>query len=156
MRPNDTCTSYKQNAELTHCFLSIFIFYSVRKSPSPPHLPSSYFFFKHLMTTSTSLSFFWFSPECNFFFSWSIVKGKGVGGRTYSIGIYKGGIFWIFLFYVHCFICRPSDFTVLEDAGIEPSSVTLWQEDVLTSRLDLIHSRLDLIHISARSHPQLG
>ncbi len=38
----------------------------------------------------------------------------------------KGGFFWIFLsMYViqHGFICRPSDSTVSEDAGIEPRTV---------------------------------
>jgi hypothetical protein len=38
----------------------------------------------------------------------------------------------------HCFICRPSDSTVSEDAGIEPRTVT-------TSALALRHS--------ARCHP---
>ncbi len=48
----------------------------------------------------------------------------------------------------HCFICRPSDFTVSEDAGIEPRIVatTALAADALTTRLDLIHFRLDLIH----------
>ncbi len=33
--------------------------------------------------------------------------------------------FFSFFMYVfqHCFICRPSDFTVSEDAGIEPRTV---------------------------------
>jgi len=37
----------------------------------------------------------------------------------------KGGFFVFFLMYViqHCFICRPSDFTVSEDARIEPRTV---------------------------------
>ncbi len=39
----------------------------------------------------------------------------------------KGGFFGIFLFYVRystlLFICRPSDSTVCEDAGIEPRTV---------------------------------
>jgi hypothetical protein len=42
----------------------------------------------------------------------------------------------------HCFICRPSDSTVSEDAGIEPRTVTTirhWLSDALTIRLDLIH-----------------
>jgi hypothetical protein len=50
----------------------------------------------------------------------------------------------------HPFICRPSDTTVSEDAGIEPriccdfgiDSQTLY----LTTWLDLIHTWLDLIH----------
>jgi hypothetical protein len=34
------------------------------------------------------------------------------------------GIFWIFSFYVqHCFICRPTDSIVSEDAEIEPGTV---------------------------------
>jgi hypothetical protein len=38
----------------------------------------------------------------------------------------KGDLFLVFLLmYViqHCFICRPSDSTVSEDAGIEPRTV---------------------------------
>jgi len=36
--------------------------------------------------------------------------------------VIQWGIFWIFLMYFigHCFVCRPSDSTVSEDAGIEP------------------------------------
>ncbi len=43
-------------------------------------------------------------------------------------------IFFIY-FIQHCFICRPSDSTVSEDAGIEPMTVkTLdWQSDALTA-----------------------
>jgi hypothetical protein len=35
------------------------------------------------------------------------------------------GFVWIFLthFILHCFICLPSDYTVSEDAGIEPRTV---------------------------------
>jgi hypothetical protein len=57
------------------------------------------------------------------------------------------GIFWIFyLMYViqHCFICRPSDSTVSEDAGIEPRTVATLE---LTARRS---------NHSARSHPQLS
>jgi hypothetical protein len=38
----------------------------------------------------------------------------------------KGGIFSPFFMYViqHCVICRTSDSTVSEDAGIEPRTVT--------------------------------
>ncbi len=48
----------------------------------------------------------------------------------------------------HCFICRPSDSTVSEDAGSNPRLLQLWhwQSDALTARLDLIHTKLDLIH----------
>jgi hypothetical protein len=46
----------------------------------------------------------------------------------------------VFLKYLiqHCLICRPSDFTVSEDAGIEPKAVLrlrLWQSDALTTWL---------------------
>ncbi len=55
------------------------------------------------------------------------------------------GDFWIFLCFIqHCFICRPSDSTVSEDAGIEPWTVA-------TSALAVRRS-----NHSARSHPQLG
>ncbi len=41
--------------------------------------------------------------------------------------ILTGGFFGFFLFSMnsiqHCFICRPSDSTVSEDAGIEPRTV---------------------------------
>ncbi len=53
----------------------------------------------------------------------------------------------LFFIYViqHCFICRPSDSTVSEDAGIEPDALTTW--------LDLIHHLLtkvrnDLAHLT--------
>jgi len=59
------------------------------------------------------------------------------------------GIFWIFFFpmhYIqHCFICRPSDSTVTEDAWIEPRTVAtsaLALTYALTIRLDLIPSKL--------------
>ncbi len=35
--------------------------------------------------------------------------------------------------FQHCFICRPSDSTVLEDAGIEPMSVAGWDSSHLTT-----------------------
>jgi hypothetical protein len=49
---------------------------------------------------------------------------------------------------LHCFICRPSDSAVSEDAEIEHRTVatTALLSDALTTRLDLIHARLDLIH----------
>ncbi len=59
--------------------------------------------------------------------------------------LWKGDI-WIFFLFMydiqHCFICRPSDSTVLEDAGIEPRTVA-------TTALAVRRSRR-----SARSHPQ--
>jgi hypothetical protein len=79
-----------------------------------------------------------------------------------------------FMFFIqHCFIWRPSNSTVSEDAGIEQWTVVIWQwqSDALPTLLDLIHTLarshpklwLDLIHIrldpipnSARSHPHFG
>ncbi len=50
------------------------------------------------------------------------------------------GFFWFFscVFIQHCFICRPSDSAVSEDAGIELGLMGLWhwQSDALTSRLE--------------------
>jgi hypothetical protein len=59
--------------------------------------------------------------------------------------ILKGDFFGFFLFMYdiqHCFICRPPDFTVLEDAGIEPRTVA-------TTALTVRRS-----NHSAGSHPQ--
>jgi hypothetical protein len=53
--------------------------------------------------------------------------------------------FFLFLYDIqHCFICRPSDSTVLGDAGIEPRTVA-------TTALAVRRSN----HV-ARSHPLLG
>jgi hypothetical protein len=56
------------------------------------------------------------------------------------------GIFWILFCFMyciqHCFICRPSDSTVSEDAGIESRTVatsTLAVRRSITTRLDIIH-----------------
>ncbi len=54
----------------------------------------------------------------------------------------KGGLFGIFVCDIqHCFICRPSDSTESEDAGIEPGQLRLrhWLSYALTTWLDLIH-----------------
>ncbi len=63
----------------------------------------------------------------------------------------KGGFFGFFLFLYdiqHCFICRPSDSTASEDAGIEPRTVATTALTVRRSN----HSA-DLF-LKARSHPQ--
>jgi hypothetical protein len=52
----------------------------------------------------------------------------------------------------HCFICRPSDSTVSEDAAIEPRTVAT---SALAVRRSNPISFLCSNH-SARSHPQLG
>jgi hypothetical protein len=53
------------------------------------------------------------------------------------------------MYYIqHCFICRPSDSTVSEDAGIEPRTVTTTALAVRRSN----HSARSHPH-SARSHP---
>jgi hypothetical protein len=54
----------------------------------------------------------------------------------------KGGFFLFFLFIYdiqHCFICRPSYWTVSEDAGIEPRAVA--NRDVAVIRSN--HSALN-------------
>jgi len=41
----------------------------------------------------------------------------------------------------HCFICRPSDSTVSEEAGIDPGTVeNLALADALNTRLDFFHT----------------
>jgi hypothetical protein len=79
----------------------------------------------------------------------------------------NSGLFW--MFYV-LFICRPSDSTVSQDAGMEPRTVATSALadrrsnhsasshphsarshphsaiDIIHTRLDFIHTRLDLIH----------
>jgi hypothetical protein len=63
-------------------------------------------------------------------------------------------------FIQHCFICRPSDATVSEDAEIDPGLLLLlqWKSDALTTGLDLIHKARSIhkasSHPQARSHPQ--
>jgi hypothetical protein len=50
--------------------------------------------------------------------------GNGLGSRPSSF--FTGGTFCFFLLMhgiQHCFLCRPSDSTVSEDAGIEPRTV---------------------------------
>jgi hypothetical protein len=72
--------------------------------------------------------------------------------------LFEGGFFGIFLFmYViqHCFICRPSDSTVSEDAGIVLRTVAAL---VLSARRSnhSARSHLDSVRYhphSARSHP---
>ncbi len=70
---------------------------------------------------------------------------------------FKQGVFFCIYFIQHCFICRLTDSTVSEVAGIEPRTVA--------TRPDLIHYSARLDHIqnsdryhphSARSHPKLG
>jgi hypothetical protein len=51
----------------------------------------------------------------------------------------------------HCFICRPSDPTVLEDAGIEPRIVAT-QPDALTTRLDVIHRNMKVVGRQSKSN----
>jgi hypothetical protein len=61
----------------------------------------------------------------------------------------KGRLFGFMYFIQHCFISRPSDSTVSEDAGIGPRTVAT---SALAVRRSII-TRLDIIHNSARSHP---
>ncbi len=71
-----------------------------------------------------------------------------------SIYLLKGRFFCKYVIQ-HCFICRPSNSTVSEEAGIKPrivAALTLTAKrsnhwlDPIHSRLDLIHTRLDRIH----------
>ncbi len=62
-------------------------------------------------------------------------------------------------FIQHCFICRPSDSTVSEDAGIEPRTVATTALIVRRSNLSAKYhpqTQLNLIHLSAKPHPPLG
>ncbi len=66
---------------------------------------------------------------------------------VFNSNFLKGGFFGFFLFmydFRHCFICRPSDTTVSEDAGIEPRTV-------VTTVLAVRRS-----NHSARYHPNLN
>ncbi len=73
---------------------------------------------------------------------------------------------FVMYFIQHCFISRPSDSFVSEDAGIEPRTVATVALAVRRSdlsagshpQLGYISStaRLYIIHSSAISHPQLG
>jgi len=57
----------------------------------------------------------------------------------------------------HCFIGRPSDFTVSADAGFELRTVAmiaLAAKRCNHKAIDLIHTREDLIHSYTRSHTQ--
>jgi hypothetical protein len=53
--------------------------------------------------------------------SWQFGNNIADRGNTFLMGAFV----WIFLFFMsvfqHCYICRPLDSTVSEDAGIEPS-----------------------------------
>jgi hypothetical protein len=66
------------------------------------------------------------------------------------LGKVKGDFFGFFSFFMydiqHCFICRPSDSTVSEDAGIETRTVATTALAVRHSNhsaIDIIHTRLD-------------
>jgi hypothetical protein len=49
----------------------------------------------------------------------------------------------------HCFVCRPSESTLSEDAGIEPRTVVTL---AMTAKCSS-HTRLDRIQFLARSQP---
>jgi hypothetical protein len=60
---------------------------------------------------------------------------RGIGRDDMGM-ISNGGFFGFFLFMydiLHCYICRPSDSTVPEDAGIEPRTVVTTALDVRRS-----------------------
>jgi hypothetical protein len=85
---------------------------------------------------------------------------SGGGGGVAIVGLasftFKGGFLdFSFTCTIHCFICRPSDSTVSEDAGIEPRTVATTALTIrrsnhsarshAQSRLDLIHNVVDEI-----------
>jgi hypothetical protein len=72
-------------------------------------------------------------------------KDKGEGSLNIKCDFFSR---FLQYFIQHCFICRPSDLIVSEDAVIEPR-FRHWLSDALTNRLDLIHN-------SARFHSQFG
>ncbi len=72
---------------------------------------------------------------------------------------YQNWIFFLIMYDIqHCFICRPSDTTVSEDAGIEPRTIATTALPVRRSNHSARshpHSTRSHPH-SARSHPQLS
>jgi hypothetical protein len=56
----------------------------------------------------------------------------------------EGIVFFYFLkqFIQHCFICRPSDYTVLEDAGIGSMTIATLAWEISRSN-----------HLASKSHP---
>jgi hypothetical protein len=85
-------------------------------------------------------------------FSWyAEVGGDLVTNSEREMKMIESGIFKDFFMYFiqHCFICRLSESTVSEDAGIKPRTVATLAFLVRRSnhaQLDLIHTQLDLIH----------
>ncbi len=76
--------------------------------------------------------------------------GRTFGSSSFQSTIYnlhiffKGDFLHFFLFKYtiqHCFICRQSDTTVSEDAGIDPGLLRFcrWQLESLICKLDLIN-----------------
>ncbi len=65
---------------------------------------------------------------CIFYFSPELVFKEnvyGMGQISDLLLLFKAVLVWIFMYFIrHCFICRPLDSTVSDDAGIEPGSVT--------------------------------
>jgi hypothetical protein len=74
------------------------------------------------------------------------------GGNQFLTGGFSD--FFMYVLSSTCFICRPSDSTVSEDAGIEPMTFSTSALAVrrssysahLNTWLHLIHTRLHLIH----------
>jgi hypothetical protein len=61
-------------------------------------------------------------------------------GKSIS-NFFKGIVICILCFLRHCFFCRPLDFTMSEDAGIDTRAVATilhGQGDALITRLDVI------------------
>ncbi len=88
--------------------------------------------------------------------------GRATNLATHLPTTFFRRIFWFFFMYdiQHCFICRPSDSTVSEDAGIEPRTVASTALAVSRSNHSPIshpQTRLYLIHkLGYIFHPPLG
>ncbi len=108
-----------------------------------------------LISSITSINTFarWYSVQCKHHFvtHWIAAPNKTDMSWSYTWNKYSFFLkvdFFDFVMYdiQHCFICRPSDSPVSEDAGIEPRTVAttaLAVRRTITTRLDLIISILE-------------
>ncbi len=101
--PNDTCTGDKRNAELTQCFLSIFLSFSVweshpRHHTPPPFLPAiscSNIYWRHLRRSPIS-DFLRSIISLSLDRLWRVKEWW----RDIYTAYIEGGIFGFFFFYV--------------------------------------------------------
>jgi hypothetical protein len=82
------------------------------------------------------------SVTCLSFSVFSCVAERANWRESVGDGWARSQIMDFFMYDIqHCFICRPSDSTVSEDAEIEPRTVATirhWLSDALITRLDLV------------------